>query len=103
GYEDALAVLGVKDSCEELGVVRPLLDAVAEDRLELGAREDVRAELVERVDIENEGQLLDERAVAPRDLLRGGLVVLVLAKLRRHRRHEDGIGQFSVARLPQMG
>src|ERR671919_451677 len=49
---------------EQSRVVRPLLDGIAEQRLDLRARVEVRAELVEGVDVRDQGQVLDEAAVA---------------------------------------
>ena len=49
-------------------------------RLDLPAREDVRADRVERVDVDDERQLLDQRAVAAGDLVRGQVVVIALAE-----------------------
>lgn len=46
----------------------PLLDRVAEQRLDLVAREDVGAGLVQGVHVNDERQLLDERSVASLDL-----------------------------------
>ena len=66
--EHPVAVVGMKRANEEVRIVPPLLDGVAEQRLDLAAREDVRAGFVQRVDVDHEGQLFDERAVAPLDL-----------------------------------
>ena len=65
--EHAVSVVRMKCANEEIRIVAPLLDGVAEQRFDLIAREDVGAALVERVDIDHERQLLDERAVAPLD------------------------------------
>ena len=49
---------------EERRVGDPLLDRVAEHGLDLRARVDVGAVGVDPIDVDGEGQLLDERAVA---------------------------------------
>ncbi len=59
--EDLLPVVGMEERKEELGVLRPLLGREAEHGLDLGARVDVGAHLVEPVDIDGERQLLHER------------------------------------------
>ena len=61
-------VLRMQQLHEQVAVVAPLLDGVAEQSFDLPAREDVRARRVERVDVDDERQLLDERAVAPVEL-----------------------------------
>ena len=68
GGEDALPVVRVQRADEQVAVVLPLLDRVAQQRLDLRAREDVRARLVEGVDVDDERELLNERSVAPLDL-----------------------------------
>ncbi len=90
--EHALAVFRVEQPGEQLGIGRPFLDAVAEDRLDLAAREDVRADRVERVDVDDERELLDQRAIAADDLVCGQVVVIVLAERDWRRRHSHGIG-----------
>jgi hypothetical protein len=88
GRQHALAILRVQQAREQVRVGGPFLDAVAEDRLDLTAREYVRADLVECVDVDDERELLDERAVAAADLLRRQTrVVVEFAKGNRHRRH----------------
>ena len=64
--EHPLAVVGMERADEEIGVVRPLGGRVAEHRLDLLAGEDVRARRVERVDVDDQGKLLDQGAIAPR-------------------------------------
>ena len=54
GGEHAFPILGVEKTLEQVCLRRPFLDAVAEERLDLAAREDVRADLVERVDVDDE-------------------------------------------------
>ena len=66
--EHAIAVIRMQSANEEVRIIAPLLDGVAEQRLDLATREDVGAALVQRVDVDDERQLLDERAVAPLDL-----------------------------------
>ena len=66
--KDADPVLRVKRADEEVRIVSPLADRVAEERLDLLAREDVGARLVEGVDIDDERQLLDQSPIAPLDL-----------------------------------
>jgi hypothetical protein len=58
--QHALAVVGMNDLDEELLVVGPLLHRVAEHRLELRARVDIRAGLVETVDVDDQRTLFDE-------------------------------------------
>ena len=62
--EDAVAVVRVQDSPEERRAALPLVGRVAEHRLGLRARVDVRAVGVGFVDVDDERELLDERAVA---------------------------------------
>jgi len=52
--EHAVSVVRVKCANEEIGIVAPLLDGVAEQRFDVIAREDVGAALVERVDVNHE-------------------------------------------------
>jgi len=61
--------------------------------LDLGAREDVGADRVECIDVDDEGELLDQRAVAAADLP-GGQVVVALAERKRRRRHRLEIRRF---------
>src|SRR6059058_5862384 len=74
---------------EELGIRRPFLGAVTEQRLDLRAGEDVRADRIELVEVDDERELFDQRAVAPRDLGRGEFVI-ARAKRKRSRRHTSG-------------
>ena len=53
----------MEDPDEELRVAHPLLDGVAEQRLDLRARVDVRGVVGELVDVDDQGQLLDESPV----------------------------------------
>ena len=103
GGEHALAVLGVEQPAEQLRIRGPLVDAVTEHRLDLAAREDVRADRVQLVDVDDERELLDQGAIAAADLVRGQVFVVVLAKRDRRRRHEHRIGDFAGARLPRTG
>jgi hypothetical protein len=64
----AIAILGMQGANEEIRIIPPLLDGVAEEGLDPATREDVGASLVQRVDVDDERQLLDERAIAPLDL-----------------------------------
>jgi hypothetical protein len=100
--EHTLAIFGMEQPGEQLGVGRPFLDGVAENRLDLAAREDVRADRVELVEVDDERELLDQRAVAAIDLVRGQAVV-ALAKRKRRRRHSHGIGHLEGRRLPRTG
>ena len=84
--EHAVAILRVEEAREELRFGRPVLDAVAQDRLDLPAREDVGADRVDLVEIDDEGELLDQRAVAPDGLVRRQVVV-ARAERKRGRRH----------------
>ncbi len=54
GGEHAFAIVRVEQAREQVGVGLPFVDAEAEDRLDLWAREDVRADRVERVDVDDE-------------------------------------------------
>ena len=77
--EDALAVVRVHDAAgEELGRAQPLVLAVAEDRLDLRADVDCRARIVGRVEIDDAGEILDERAVALLRFAALGFEVLAL-------------------------
>ena len=67
--EHTIAIVRVQRAHEEIRVGKPLVGRVAEQRLDLTAGEDVRALRVERVDVDDQGQLLDERAVAPHDVV----------------------------------
>ena len=59
--EHELAVVRVQELDEEPRVGEPLGLRVAEQPLHLGADVDRRAELVELVDVDDEGELLDDR------------------------------------------
>ncbi len=103
--EDGLAILRVQDPDEELAVTVPLGERVPEHRLDLRAGVDVRALVVDRVDIDDERQLLDER---PETLLRdpeallarpqdriGGRVGVDLRRARRGGEADAAIGLLS--------
>ncbi len=100
--QDAIAVLGVKRPHEESRVGSPLLDRVAEQGLDLRAREDVRAGGIERVDVHDERKLLDERPITAQD-------VVVRRGLRRRGRtwanglHEESIGGPGARGRPPAG
>ena len=66
--EHTRLVLRMQKLHEQVAVVAPVLDGVAEQPFDLAAREDVRARRIERVDVDDERQLLDERAVATVEL-----------------------------------
>ena len=66
--EDPIAVFGMKELDEEQLVGMPVRDRVAEHVLDLAAREDVRADRVERVGIDHQRKLLHECAIAAVDL-----------------------------------
>ena len=66
--ENTLAIVRVQRADKEVRIVAPLVDRVAEERLDLLTGEDVGARLVEGVDIDDERQLFDQRAIAPLDL-----------------------------------
>ena len=72
--EDALAILRVEELDEEVAVLDPLVDRVSEQRFDLRARVDVRAHLVQAVDVDGERQALDQHPVtelgAPKPCLR---------------------------------
>ena len=102
GGEHALAVVLVEQAREQVGVGLPLLHAVAEEGLDLWAREDVGADRVECVDVDDERELLDQRAIAAADLPRGQVVV-ALAERKRRRRHHHGIGHFAGMAPPPDG
>ena len=61
--EHPLPVVGVEDLGEELAVLEPLLDGVAEQWDDLRAAEDRRAPLVLAVDVGDDRYLLDEAAI----------------------------------------
>jgi hypothetical protein len=67
--EHTLAVVRVQCADEEVAVGLPFLDGVPEQILHLGAREDVRAGGVERVEVDDERELLDESPVAAFDVV----------------------------------
>ena len=52
--EYAVSVVRMKCANEEIRIVTPLLDGVAEQRFDVIAREDVGAALIERVDVDHE-------------------------------------------------
>ena len=62
--EHAATVVLVDDLAEEVGILLPLRMRVAGDDVVLGAVVERRSALVERIDVDGERQLLDERAVA---------------------------------------
>ena len=62
--QDTIAIRRVQEPDEQIVLGRPLLGRVADHALDLGARIDVRAELVEPVDVDGERQLLHESAIA---------------------------------------
>ena len=103
GCEHTLTVVRVEQPREEVGVGRPFLDAVAEHRLDLAAGEDVRADRVQLVEVDDERKLLDQRAIAAADLVRGQVLVVMLAERDRCRRHRKEIGQVGGLRLPRTG
>jgi hypothetical protein len=74
--ENALAVLRMQDLDEQVVVLDPLDDGVAEHVLDLRARVDVRADVVETVDVDREGQLLHERAETARSSVEHDLAAL---------------------------
>jgi hypothetical protein len=58
----ALAVVRMQDPEQQVILAGPLLGRVAQNRLELRARVDVRAPLVQAVDVDGQRELLDQRA-----------------------------------------
>ena len=66
--EHAVTIIWMQGANEEVRIIPPLLDGVAEEGFDPATREDVGAAFVQRVDVDDERQLLDERAVAPLDL-----------------------------------
>ena len=58
--EHALPVVGVQHPYEELAILRPLGRRISEHRLDLRARVDIGACVVDRVDVDDERKLLDE-------------------------------------------
>ena len=102
GGEDALPVVRVQRADEQVAVVLPLLDRVAQQRLDLRAREDVRARLVEGVDVDDERELLNERSVAPLDLA-GIRRRLVRSRGRSAAVHSPWIGSNAGRRLHPFG
>jgi len=83
--EHALAILGMQDLDEEVAVLDPLLDGVAEHLLDLRARVHVRADVVQPVDVDGQRQLLDEHAKAGRRSVERGLAAVGRFPLIRHR------------------
>ena len=67
--QHALAVVRMQHANEQVAVGQPFLRRVAEQSFDLRAREDVGARLVERVDVDDEWELLDERLVSPSDVV----------------------------------
>jgi hypothetical protein len=61
---DALGIVGVDDVPEEAGRGEPFLRGVAEQVLELRADVGGESRVIERADVADERELLDERAVA---------------------------------------
>src|SRR5439155_23452183 len=68
GREHPVAIVRMQRADEEVRIVAPLRDRVAEQGLDLATREDVRAALVQSIHVDHERQLLDERAVTTLDL-----------------------------------
>ena len=68
GFENALTIVGMQGLDEERGVRGPLLRRIPEHGLDLRARVDVRACLVQTVDVDGERQLFDQ---GPVPLFRG--------------------------------
>ena len=101
GGEHTLAVVRVEQAREQVRLRLPFLDGVAEERLDLPARKDVRADLIERVDIDHERQLLDQGPVTASDVVQRRRVVA--PEINRHRRHSLGIGLFGGSGLPRTG
>jgi hypothetical protein len=66
--QDSIAILRMQRADEEVWILPPLLDGVAEQRLDLVTREDVGAALVQSVNVDDERELLDERAITALDL-----------------------------------
>ena len=60
-----VAVVRMERLDEERRIRRPLVHRVPEQRLHLGARVEVRALVIECVDVRDQRQMLDERAVPP--------------------------------------
>ncbi len=91
--EDTLPILGMEKTDEEVGVLLPRLGRVAEQGLDLRARVEVRADGVDRVDVDDERELLDERAVAelgrPQSLLAERAVAKVTDPRGEERRPVD--------------
>src|SRR6476646_7666898 len=102
GGEHALSVVLVEQAREQVGVGLPLVHAVAEERLDLWAREDVGADRVECIDVDDERELLDQGAIAAADLPRGQIVV-ALAERKRRRRHRSEIRRFGEETPPPDG
>ncbi len=67
--QDTLPIVRMQHADEEVARGKPFGGCVPEQRFDLWAREDVGARLVERVDVDDERQLLDERLVAPSDIV----------------------------------
>jgi hypothetical protein len=74
----SLAVVGVQKPREEIFFVLPLLGRGAEHLLDVRAAVDVRADLVEAVDVDGERNVLDELAIALLGFADGLLELLAL-------------------------
>ena len=101
--EDTLAIVSMQQPDEQIGCGEPLRRRVAEQRLDLRAGEDVRACLVERIDIDDERQLFDERPVTPRDVVVAGRFSRRRISARTALIHGDWIDTTSWPALPHMG
>ena len=95
--EDGLAVLRVEDPDEELAITLPLGERVPEHRLDLRAGVDVGALVVDRVDVDDERQLLDER---PEALLRDPETLLARPQDRVGARVDGASGASAGAGKP---
>ena len=62
--QHSLSIVGMQERHEQRRVGHPLLDRIAEHRLDLRARVDVGAGGVDPIDVDGERELLDERPVA---------------------------------------
>ena len=94
--EHALPILGMQDLDEQVVVLDPLSNGVAEHLLDLRARVDVRADVVQSIDVHGQRQLLDERPKAGgRSSVEGGVAALGRFPLIRHRAYKSSSARRS--------
>ena len=100
--EHAVAIVGMKRTDEQRSVGGPLLDGVAEQRLDLAAREDVGALGIELVHVHDERELFDEDSVAAQHV-QDVTVATSSASIWPPRGSTLGIGGSSAPAPPSIG